>query len=228
MARRSRDTTRFMKPAERKKLDALEKRIHAMLDRGESLAWDVGKAFDEIARGGMHLDAGYPTLEAYADDRFEEGYRTLKRDRRVALAFAKRTVVKYGTTKLDLALTYMSATPEHERAAEVDRLEVAVPVGTKLASVPFGKASVSQLEKAIKHATALPTAHDDAKQARAKRRAHALQRAVAAPKGTHSHAPLVRAHVAEDGQLRFDVVGIDEADLARVARALLAQARSKK
>lgn len=215
-----------MKPAERKKLDALETRIHAMLDRGEALAWDVGKAFDAIARGGMHLDAGYPTLEAYADDRFEEGYRTLKRDRRVALAFARRTVVKYGTTKLDLALTYMAATPEHERAAEIDRLAIRLPVGKKLASVPFGKASVSQLEKAIKHRAALPTAHDDAKEARAKRRAHALQRAVAAPRGKHEHAPLVRAHVTDDGHLRFDVVGIDESDLGRVARALLAQARA--
>ena len=105
MARHSRDTTGRMKTAERKKLDSLEKRIHAMLDRGESLSWDVGKAFDEIARSGMHLDAGYPSLEAYADDRFEEGYRTLKRDRRVALAFSKRTVVKHGLRNALIPLT---------------------------------------------------------------------------------------------------------------------------
>ena len=78
-------------------------------------------------------------------------------------------------------------------------------------------------------ALAKPDAYDDAATAHAKRARLAAQAAVASPKGQHLHAPSVRAHPHPEHpkKVRYDIVGIDEDDLARVAKALLALTRRR-
>jgi hypothetical protein len=95
--------------------------------------------------------------------------------------------------------------------------------------IPFAKCHTRQLEKAIEAALGKPDAYDDDATANAKRRRMEVQAVVAAPKGTHQHAPLVRAHPHPEHpkEVRYDVVGIDEDDLERVAKALLAFARKR-
>lgn len=132
---------------ERATLARLERRIEARLEAGEGAAWDVGMLFDGIARGALHHAAGYETLEAYADARFPRyGYRTLRRYRRVALAFTRGAVRKHGLLKLELGLRYIELTPASERAAEIPRLVVRVPAN---GLIPFARASARQLEDAI-------------------------------------------------------------------------------
>ena len=210
--------------AEHAALARAETKIHALLHRGEDAAWKAGRAFDALARAGLHHAAGFATLEEYAEARFPQGYRTLKRCRRVALAFRSATVIKYGTTKLDVALSYIALTPEHERASEIPSLVFRVPdkSGKKAIEVAFAKATVTQIERAIQLAKAKPTASDDVLHARAKRVRNELQTLVAAPKGTRRHAPAVRSHVTDDRGLRVDVVGVDLDDLERVGKALIA------
>jgi hypothetical protein len=209
-------------------LARLEARIHALLDKDEADAYDAGKHFDQIVRGMLYVEAGFPTAEAYADARFEQGYRTLRRYRRVANKFAKRVVVKHGTTKLDLALRYIEITPEDERPMDVLTMEFPTTRGPSPKTVPFAKATQRDLERAIEIALAKPTAKDGPKEARAKALRDRFQRAVAAPKGVSRHAPLVRAHVNHGtGKVRVDIVGIDEDDLVRVLRAALALARKR-
>jgi hypothetical protein len=117
-------------------------------------------------------------------------------------------------------------TPEHERPAEIPRLGIRVPYGSEFSIVPFEKATTTDLERAIALASGKPTAHDDVHQKSAKKLSSVLQAIVAAPKGTRRHAPVVRVHVTDDKHLRIDVIGIDQDDLARVARALGAHAKS--
>src|SRR5262245_236639 len=101
--------------ADRRALHRIEKFLDEHLGRGEELAWTIGRRFDEIARRGLHHAAGFATLEEYGERRFPQGYRTLKRYRRVAIAFTRATVRKHGVSKLELALTYIALTPEDER-----------------------------------------------------------------------------------------------------------------
>ena len=79
--------------------------------------------------------------------------------------------------------------------------------------------------RAIEHAKARPTPHDDVTQARLKRARAALQARSAAPTGHARHAPLVRTHLTDVHQPRYDLVGIDADDLERVGQALIEAAR---
>ena len=214
--------------SERADLARLEARLRVLLARGEGSAWEVGRVFDDVASRGLHHAAGFATLAAYADARFAQGYTTLKRNRRVAMAFTKRTTVRHGVTKLHLGLLYIDATPEHERPAEIPRLEVRVPGrGGQVVAKPFADCSTHELERAIEAALAKPRETDDPATAKAKRVQADLQAAVAAPKGTHQHAPSVRAYPHPDhhGELQFDLRAVDLRDAPRVAKALLTAAK---
>ncbi len=211
-----------------KRLKRMETRIVALLDTSEGANYEAGKRFDAIARAMLYRDAGFETLEDYANARFNQGYRTLRRYRRVANAFAKRIVIAHGMTKLDLALRYIAITPEDERPMDVLSMQFPTTHGKNPVTVRLAKASERDLETAIDIAQSKPTSHDTVKEARAKRIRDRFQRAVAAPKGKATHAPLVRAHVHDEtGKVRIDLVGIDEHDLVRVLRAALAEARRR-
>ncbi|MEI8255811.1 MAG: hypothetical protein WCJ30_09075, partial [Deltaproteobacteria bacterium] len=100
-------------------LARMEARLRKLLARGESVGYEIGLAFGEIARAMDYRDAGFATLEEYANARFPQGYTTLKRYRTVASVFAKRLVLKHGMTKLSLGLEYIALTPEHERPSDL-------------------------------------------------------------------------------------------------------------
>ena len=218
-------------PKDKHDLARVEARMHALLARGEATAWDVGKLIDEVAARGLHHAEKFTTLEQWADARFPQGWGTLKRYRRVAQAFTRATTKKHGTWKLALGLQYIEATPEHEKPGEIPRLLVRVPAksGKAMELIPFVECKTKDLERAIEAALSKPDAYDDKAEANAKRARMEAQAAVAAPKGVHLHAPLVRAHPHPEHPelVRYDVVGIDESDLARVARALLAIAKKR-
>ncbi len=128
----------------------------------------------------------------------------------------------HAVNKLDLGLSYIALTPEDEKPHDLLRLEIRVPVQGGVVAIPFSKVTPSQLEKAIELAQGKPTAHDGAAAARAKEIAPILQAAVAAPKGTHFHAPRTKVHPHADdrGKFRVSVNGIDLEDLPRVGIAL--------
>ena len=65
----------------------------------------AGRLIDQIGTSGVHLDAGYASLDIYLDERFPQGYSTLRRYRRISGTFDEATVVKYGTSKLEAGLT---------------------------------------------------------------------------------------------------------------------------
>ncbi len=90
-------------------LHAIEEKITELLRKNEKGAWQVGKLIDQIATTNLHLEAGYASLDIYLDERFPQGYSTLRRFRRVYLAFDESTVVKHGTSKLEAGLTYLEA-----------------------------------------------------------------------------------------------------------------------
>ena len=218
-------------PEDRKKLARIEARMKRLLREGEAKAWLVGKLLNEIAAGQLHHADKFTSLQAYADARFAQGWVTLHRYRRVASAFTQATTKKHGVTKLYLGLLYIEATPEHERPAELPRLLVRVPdKKEQVTEVPFVRCTTRDLERAIALANARPGERDDVASAGAKRARARVQEAVAAPKGVHLHAPYVRAHPHPEhhGHVRFDIVGIDDDDLERVAKALLGFARAQK
>ena len=131
---------------------------------------------------------------------------------------------KFGTTKLHLGLVYIGLTPEHETAQDIPSLSVRVPLGPKkVVEIPFAKVTTKQLELAIDILRRKPTPHDDELTSYAKSVHSVLQAEVAAPKGSHRHAPGVRAYPHPDGQraVRFDLLGVDLDDIVRGARALV-------
>ena len=218
-------------PKDRVELVRVETRMRALLARGEATAWDVGRLIDEVATRGLHHAEKFTTLEEWADARFLQGWATLKRYRRVAKAFTRATTKKHGTWKLALGLQYIEATPEHEKPGEIPRLVVRVPTksGKAMDPIPFAACKPKDLERAIEAALAKPDAYDGVAEANAKRARTEAQAAVASPRDQHLHAPLVRAHPHPEHPelVRYDVVGIDEQDLGRVARALVAIAAKR-
>jgi hypothetical protein len=207
-----------------------EKTMRALLRQGERTAWTIGRIFDELARARLHRSAGFDSLARYADTRFVEGFRTLKRYRRVATAFAEATVERHGVTKLDLGLTYANVTGRHGGPADVLGLVIHVPAkGTEEArKVPFVRVTAGELARAVLHAKKIPEHADGFAGLCAKRRRVELQALVAAPPGSHVPAPTVRSRTTHLGLVRFDLVGIDMDDLERVGRALIAMARKQR
>jgi hypothetical protein len=208
-------------------LAKIEARIRSLLRGAEDHAWQVGRLVDKIATEQLHVAAGHTSLDQYLDGRFSQGYSTLRRFRRVALAFERDTVRKHGATKLDAGLRYLSAT-KGKAAPPTDVLAMTVRVPTdgaskQLATVAFRDATPTQLEAAIAAARARPEPHDEETLRAAKRIQSQVQVAVAAPEGTYRHAPLVRVkpHPTNAGQVRIDLLGIDGDDLDRIAEALL-------
>jgi hypothetical protein len=205
--------------AERAALFKRETLLRELLRDGEHSAWRAGIEFDGLARSGLHHLA-FATLREYADARFVQGFRTLQRYRRVALAFTEEIVGAHGVAKLDAGLRYIVLTPEHEQPRDLLRLGIRVPGVGGVQVVPFAKATVSDLERAIKALKSKDGAHDDAHHARAKQINAHVQAAVAAPRGSKHHAPRTRTHVTDDKTFRIDVLAIDLDDLERVAGAL--------
>ncbi len=210
--------------AERKALARIEARIKVLLGKKESMAWKIGRLLDEIVKKGLHHAAGARTLEEYCDEHFEQGYSTLQTYRSVATKFTQATVKKHGVTKLNLGVTYIGLTPEHEQPSDLPRMSIRVPTGrgNEIVEVPFAKVTASQLEAAIEHLRKKPSPKDDVLTAWAKRVGPVLQSALAAPKGTYRHAPRVRAYPHPNGQhaVRVDLLGVDLDDLPRIAKAL--------
>src|SRR5262245_33176231 len=110
--------TQPISPDEHRTLSKMEEDLTALLAKGEKLAWETGRAFDERARSKLYQHK-YASLVDYADARFAQGYTTLWRYRRVATRFEKDTVVKHGVSKLLLGLEYMEWTPEDERTDDL-------------------------------------------------------------------------------------------------------------
>jgi hypothetical protein len=210
-------------PSTRKELRISEERLRKLLAANESNAYKIGHLFDQIARSGLYLEIGFASLDSYANARFTQGYRTLRRYRRVALAFAEATVIKHGITKLDLGLTYLGAVGKRAKPAALLGLDIRVPddnQGTR--NVPFSSITYDDLVRAVSAVSLLPH-HDDPRLDKLAASWQAtFQAAVAAPKGQFRHAPLVRVrpHAKRPGVVRVDVLGIDLDDVARVARAL--------
>jgi hypothetical protein len=203
----------------------LEEKIEEHLRRNERGAWQVGRLVDQIATTDVHLDAGYPSLDIYIDERFQQGYSTLRRYRRVSVAFEEATVIKYGISKLDAGLTYLDAVGLKSNPKALLSLDIKVPTdGEKrtIRLVPFAKATNTQIQRAIVAAHADPENTDDHAIRLARQWQMSIQAAVAAPKGTFRHAPMVRVkpHPDKEGAARVDVIGIDLDDLTRVGKAL--------
>ncbi len=218
-------------PSTREELRASEERLKKLLAANEANAYAIGQIFDRIARSGLYRELGFASLDSYANDRFAQGYRTLRRYRRVALAFPEATVMKHGTTKLDLGLTYLGAVGKRAKPASLLSLDIVVPEDNqRTRKVPFASITYDELVRAVSAVTLLPH-HDDPRLD--KLAAHwqvTFQTAVAAPKGDYRHAPSVRVrpHPKQPGVVRVDVLGIDLDDVARVAKALAREgARAK-
>ncbi len=209
-----------------RQLSVIEAKINEQLRRNERGAWQVGKLIDHIATTGLHLEAGYPSLDIYLDRHFPQGYSTLRRYRRIAGTFDEATVVKHGTSKLEAGLTYLEAvTPKDTDPRTLLSLDIKVPGdGARRVTtlIPFSKASNAEIQRAIAAARAEPENAADPEQRLAREWQIALQAAVAAPPGTFRHAPLVRVkpHPDKEGAARVDVIGIDLDDLTRVGKAL--------
>ena len=120
-------------------------------------------------------------------------------------------------------MNFQRWTPEHETAQDIPGLSVRVPLGPKqVVEIPFAKVTTKQLGAAIEGLRRKPTPHDDELTSYAKAVHSVLQAEVAAPKGSHRHAPAVRAYPHPDGRraVRFDLLGVDLDDVLRIARAL--------
>jgi hypothetical protein len=206
-------------------LQAIEAKITALLRKNEKGAWQVGKLIDHIATSNLHIEAGFASLDIYLDDRFPQGYSTLRRFRRVSLAFDESTVVKHGTSKLEAGLTYLEAVAAGNAPRWLLGAQIKVPGdgATKTETlVPFAKVTNAELQRAILAARAEPQNADDRASRLAREYQLSIQAAVAAPKGTFRHAPIVRVkpHPDKEGAARVDVIGIDLDDLPRVGKAL--------
>jgi hypothetical protein len=221
---KSRSGAGAKKKAAQQQLSMIEAKITDHLRRSERGAWQVGKLVDEIATSGVHIEAGYASLDIYLDARFPQGFSTLRRYRRVANAFDEATVVKHGTSKLDAGLTYLDAIGKTDPKALL-QLDIKVPgdgVRRVNADVPFAKATNSEIQRAIVAAHAKPENAADEEHRVAREWQQSIQAAVAAPMGTFRHAPIVRVkpHPDKEGMSRIDVIGIDLDDLTRVGKAL--------
>jgi hypothetical protein len=214
------------KKAAVRQLSVIEAKITEQLRRNERGAWQVGKLIDQIATTALHIDAGYASLDIYLDQRFPQGYSTLRRYRRIAGTFDEPTVVKHGTSKLEAGLIYLeAAAPKDTDPRTLLSLDIKVPGdGAKRVTtlIPFSKATNAEIQRAIAAARAEPENAADPQHRLAREWQIALQAAVAAPPGTFRHAPLVRVkpHPDKEGAARVDVIGIDLDDLTRVGKAL--------
>jgi len=218
-------------PSTRDELRASEERLKKLLASNEANAYASGHLFDEIARSGLYREVGFSSLDSYANARFTQGYRTLRRYRRVALAFAEATVVKHGATKLDLGLTYLGALGKRAKPAALLGMDIVVPDDNqRTRNVPFASITYDELMRAVSAVSLVPH-HDDPRLDRlAAEWQTTFQTAVAAPKGECRHAPIVRVRLypKQAGVVRVDVLGIDLDDVARVAKALAREgARAK-
>ena len=222
--------------AEMTELRKIEARIKSMLRRNEDNAWAIGHLVDRIATERLHHGAGFTTLDEYLTTRFTQGASTLRRYRRVAIAFERASVLRHGTERLEAGLTYLAAT-KGTAAPPRTLLSLLVHVPTdgrqgETYEVPFKDASLNEIQRAIIAARARPEPKDAATQKLAKRMQEAVQAAVAAPEGSYFHAPQVRVtpHPEKKGAVRIDVMGIDADDLHRVGEALrhVEQAESAK
>jgi len=218
-------------PSTREELRASEERLKKLLAANEANAYEIGHLFDRIARSGLVRDLGFASLDAYGNARFAQGYRTLRRYRRVALAFPEATVIKHGTTKLDLGLTYLGAVGKRQKPAALLGLEILVPDDNrKTRRVPFATITYDELVRAVSAVSLIPHHDDPRLDQLAAEWQSTFQAAVAAPKGQFRHAPSVRVrpHPTRPGVVRVDVLGIDLDDVARVAKALVREgARAK-
>jgi hypothetical protein len=197
--------------------------VGKLLTKGESSAYKAGLLFDRIAKGQAYRER-WGTLEAYAEAKFSQGFSTLKMYRRVAQAFSEKTVRKHGMVRLSAGLSYLDLLPIEHRAYDVLHLQIPVRAkeGKSVASVPFSKASLKQIERAIEDTQKHPAHDDHSASARLKRFCAELQQLVASPAGEHRHAPLARSHFTDANTVRFDLIGIDLDDVARVGEALVA------
>ena len=213
------------KKAAQQELAIMETKIVEQLRRNERGAWQVGQLIDRIATTGVHLDAGFASLDTYLDERFPQGYSTLRRYRRVSIAYDEASVVRHGISKLDAGLSYLDAVGLSSDPNALLALDIKVPgdgVSRTDSLVPFSKATNSEIQRAIVAARAVPENADDQAQRLAREWQLSIQAAVAAPKGTFRHAPIVRVkpHPDKEGAARVDVIGIDLDDLTRVGKAL--------
>jgi hypothetical protein len=229
MARKGVETGPGIRPIsrdEKRTLARMEGKLRGELAKGEALAHRIGSTFDAIARSQLYRHA-FPTLRAYAEATFAQGYTTLWRYRRVAVRFSAREVKLHGTNKLSLGLDYIALTPEQERPRELFSLGIRVPAGKGVRVVAFRDAQVQEIKAAIDRLEN-PRAAEKTDDARAVKKRAALQSLLDPPKGSKRHAPKARAYETDDDTIRYDVVGVDEDDLDRVGRALIALGRTRK
>ncbi len=204
-------------------LAKIEDSITTMLHRAEALAWKIGGQVDRIATEGLHLAKGYASLDTYLDARFPQGKTQLRVYRRVAIAFEEANVKKHGVSKLDVGLRYLEAIGKSAEPRHLLTLNIKVPTdGKRFESIPFPRATYTELQRAVSAARLRPEPEDAATAKAAKRVEALLQLAVAAPTGTYRHAPRVRVRPNPNGKggLRIDVLGIDGDDMKRIGDAL--------
>ena len=154
---------------------------------------------------------------------FRKATARFARTGRVALAFDEQSVKRHGVSKLDVGLSYLDAVGQTKDPRSLLTLMIRVPTDRNREDlVPFARTTLTNLQRAVAAARARPEKEDGATLKAAKRMQSLLQLAVAAPTGTHRHAPTVRVKPNPNGKgdLRIDVLSIDGDDLGRIGEAL--------
>lgn len=141
----------------KRRYDALAAQIHAAQTKGASAFDSLWEAVGEIIEHEppLFVVAGYATADEFFKERLGESRRNAFRYVRVAKFASPREEEKYGTTRLDAALSFLEAKLGAPLAhpplpIAFDRLKIPVTRDGKTTSVPLEKAAVEEIVAATR------------------------------------------------------------------------------
>lgn len=135
----------------RSRLHELENQARDHYDQAARSLWSVGQCLLEVRNEELWREDGHGTFDAWlASDRLPwsrgSGYKAM----RIAEHFNGDMAGRFGTEKLDAAVSYLNATAKEERPGDLLALKVQLRgEDGKWKIVPFIDASAAQIRQAV-------------------------------------------------------------------------------